>query len=110
MHLVLPNSSLVTKHHRIQEVQHVQVSYVAAASCLLSRQYREIRWSAESLSSAASLWLTSGTTAFFKSSIILKVLIYQREITPVNVILPSCLITQNISSDSFLGLIVYSFM
>lgn len=38
VHLVLPNSSLVTKHHRIQEVQHVQVSYVAAASCLLSQQ------------------------------------------------------------------------
>lgn len=35
---------------------------------------------------------------FFKSSIFLKVLIYQREITPVNVILPSCLITQNIAS------------
>lgn len=26
LHLVLSNSALVTEHHRVQEVQHVQVS------------------------------------------------------------------------------------
>lgn len=34
--------------------------------------------------------------SFFLIIDFLKVLVYQREITPVNVILPSCLITQNI--------------